>query len=300
MSLVCMGSIGIDHITTPQASRRDALGGSAIYFACAASFFSPVKLVGVVGDDFSNADRAMLESRGIDLAGLEVVAGGKTFRWEGRYLENMNDRETLATHLNVLGDFHPKLPAAYRNADYVCLANSTPAVQLETLAQLEKPRFVVADTMDLWIRIARDELGQLLRKIDCLVLNDSEAKLLTGELNVVSAGRAILKMGPKNVVVKKGEHGAMFFSERELFVIPACPTDRVIDPTGAGDSFAGGMMGYLASVGKMDAASIKTALAYGAIMGSFAVEGFSLERFAEITRKEIDARLEYLRTISSL
>lgn len=300
MSLVCVGTVALDNIETPLTSRKNLLGGSAVFFAYAASFFTPVQLVSVVGDDFPEEHKAMLRARNIDLDGLEVVRGGKTFRWEGRYFENMNDRETLATHLNVLADFHPKLPTAYRTADFLCLANASTSVQLETLSQIEKARFVVADTMDLWIRIERSALESLMKKIDCLVLNDSEAKLLTGELNTVTAGKKILSMGPKNVVVKKGEHGAMFLTKDEMFVIPAFPTEKVVDPTGAGDSFAGGMMGYLASVNSMDAHSIKTALAYGTVMGSFLVEGFSTERFHQITRQDIDARLDQLKKFTSL
>lgn len=299
MSLLIVGSVALDNIQTPTAKRDNILGGSATFAAYAASFFGPSQFVGVVGEDWPEEHTRMLEDRNIDTAGLEIVPGGKTFRWTGRYFANMNDRETLETHLNVLGDFKPKLPESYRRAQHVFLGNGAPSTCLLALDQIQGADLIVADTMDLWINTARDELNELMQRIDGLVLNDSEAKMLTGEINTISAGRKILNLGPKFVVVKKGEHGAFFLSEYETYVIPAFPTESVVDPTGAGDSFAGGFMGYIASQGKMDGPTIKNALVYGTLVASFCVEGFSLDRFQEIDREEIERRVELFRTMAS-
>ena len=291
MPLLVVGSIALDSVQTPNEHRENVLGGSATYFSYAASYFSPVRLVGVVGEDFPAEHTALLGSRRIDTSGLHVVPGAKTFRWSGKYLPNMNDRETLEVHLNVFEKFDPVLPEAYRRCRYVFLANGSPVVQMKVLDQVPGAALVVADTMDLWINIQRDELARLLKRLDGLVLNDSEARLLTGDENLVRAGRAVQAMGPKFVVIKKGEHGAMFFSQNETYVLPAYPTSQVVDPTGAGDSFAGGMMGYLASVDKVDAATLKKALAYGVVVASFNVEDFSLERLKQIERPQLDERL---------
>ena len=299
MTLLVVGSVAFDNIETPTAKRENILGGSAPFFSYAASFFGPVQMVGVVGDDWPAEYTEMFAKQGIDTAGIEIVPGGKTFRWSGKYRENMNDRDTLDTQLNVLGDFRPKLPEAFKRAQFVFLANGAPSTGLMALDQIQGADLVVADTMDLWINIARADLDALLKRIDGLVLNDSEAKMLTGELNTVTAGRKILNMGPKFVVVKKGEHGAMFISQYETYIVPAFPTEAVVDPTGAGDSFGGGMMGYLASQGKLDSETIKKALVYGTLCGSFCVEGFSLDRFKEIDRAEIDRRLEEFRQMVS-
>lgn len=299
MSLLIVGSVALDNIETPTAKRENILGGSATFAAYAASFFGPTQLVGVVGEDWPNQHTEMLQKRNIDTEGLEIVQGGKTFRWSGKYHENMNDRETLETHLNVLGDFKPKLPESYRRSQFVFLGNGAPSTGLEALDQLQGPDMIVADTMDLWINIARNDLETLMKRIDGLILNDSEAKLLTDELNTITAGKKILNLGPKFVVVKKGEHGALFFSEYEIYAIPAFPTQNVVDPTGAGDSFAGGMMGYIASQGKLDPETIKKAMVYGTLVASFCVEGFSLDRFQEIDRLAIDKRVEEFRNIAS-
>ncbi|MGL4595043.1 MAG: PfkB family carbohydrate kinase [Thermoguttaceae bacterium] len=299
MSLLVIGSTAFDSIQTPTETRENILGGSATFASYAASFFGGVRLVSVVGDDWPSEITTMFQKQGIDTAGLEIVPGGKTFRWVGKYFDNMNDRETLETHLNVLGEFQPKLPESYKKSSFVFLANGTPTSGMQALDQVQKADLIVADTMDLWINIARSDLDALMQRIDGLVLNDSEAKLLTGERNTISAGRSILKMGPKFVVVKKGEHGAFFVSEKEMYVIPAFPTERVVDPTGAGDSFTGAMMGYLASTAHLDAESIKKALVYGTLVASFCVEGFSLDRFKEITRRDIDLRLEHFRSMTS-
>jgi len=222
---------------------------SAVFFSYAASFFSPVKMIGTVGDDWPSEHTRFLEARGIDTSGIETIPGGKTFRWRGRYLPNMNDRETLEVHLNVFGEFKPKLNGGHRDSRFVFLGNASPVTQLSVLDQVPGASLTVADTMDLWINIQRDELEELLERVDGLVLNDAEAKLLAEDENLVRAGHAVRAMGPKFVVIKKGEHGAMFFSEHEMYVMPAYPTPQVLDPTGAGDSFAGGMMGHLAALG---------------------------------------------------
>jgi sugar/nucleoside kinase (ribokinase family) len=270
-----------------------------VFFSYAASFFSPVKLIGAVGEDWPAEHTKLLEGKGIDTAGLEVIPGGRTFRWRGRYLPNMNDRETLEVHLNVLETFRPKLNGNHRDCKFLFLGNASPTVQMEVLEQAKGATLTVADTMDLWINIQRDELEALLKRIDGLVLNDSEAKLLAEDENLVRAGRKVLAMGPKFVVIKKGEHGAMFFSADETYVMPAYPTSQVLDPTGAGDSFAGGMMGHLASLGRSDPLALKEALAYGVVTASFTVEDFSLDRLEGINRADLDGRLaEYRKMLS--
>lgn len=299
MPLVVVGSVAIDHVETPQERRDNLLGGSATHFSVSASFFTGVRLVGVVGSDWPAEHTEMLQSKGVDTSGLHMVEDGKTFTWTGRYLPNMNDRETLDVQLNVFGEFNPVLPEDYKQAKYVFLANGVPAVQMKVLEQVPGRRLAVADTMDLWINTQREDLDELLTQLDGLVLNDSEAKLLTGSENLVAAGRAVQEMGPKFVVIKKGEHGAMFFGEHETYVMPAYPTENVIDPTGAGDSFAGGMMGYLAEQDNFDPETLKTAMAYGILVASFNVEGFGLERMHEITRDDIEERLEEYRQMLS-
>ncbi|RIK83444.1 MAG: sugar kinase [Planctomycetota bacterium] len=299
MPLVVVGSVAIDHVETPVERRNNLLGGSATHFSVAANFFTSVQLVGVVGADFPEEHTRLLADRGIDVSGLHVVPDGKTFTWTGKYLPNMNDRETLEVELNVFGQFDPKLPEAYRRAEYVFLANGVPAVQMKVLDQVPGRRLAVADTMDLWITTQRDDLERLLKQLDGLVLNDSEAKLLTDTENLVAAGRAVQAMGPKFVIIKKGEHGAMFFGEYETYVLPAYPTQRLVDPTGAGDTFAGGMMGYLAQREAFDPDTLKTAMAYGIVSASFNVEGFGLERIRDITRDDIEERMaQYRRMLS--
>lgn len=299
MPLLVVGSIALDSIVTPTDHRENVLGGSAVFFSYAASYFSPVHLVGVVGEDWPAEHTQLLQRRKIDTAGLQVVRGGKTFRWKGRYLPNMNDRETLEVHLNVFGDFMPQLPSAYADCAFVFLANGSPKLQMSVLKQIPGARLVVADTMDLWINTQRDELMELLPKLNGLVLNDSEARLITGDENLVRAGHAVRKMGPRFVVIKKGEHGAMFFSEHETYVMPAYPTEEVNDPTGAGDSFAGGMMGYLAEQADFSPKSLKTAMAYGIVVASYTVEDFSLDRLQAIERADVDRRLAEYRTMLS-
>ena len=299
MSLCVVGSVALDSVETPLEKRDNVLGGSAVFFSYAASFYAPVQLAGVVGDDWPAENTAMLQSSGIDTAGLQVVRGGKTFRWRGKYLRNMNDRETLDLQLNVLAGFDPVLPESYRRAKFLFLANGSPVLQMKTLDQCRETTLVVADTMDFYIRTEPNELRQLLKRIDGLVINDSEAKLLTEDDNLVRAGKTVRAMGPKFVVIKKGEHGAMFFGEDEIYTLPAYPTEKVVDPTGAGDSFAGGMMGYLAERNQVDSATLKAALVHGTLTASFTVEDFSLDRLRQIDRKDIDRRMDDYRGMLS-
>ena len=299
MPLLVVGSVAFDCVETPTDRRDDVLGGSAVFFSYAASFFSPVRMIGAVGEDWPAEHTSMLQQKGIDTSGLQIIPGGKTFRWRGRYLPNMNDRETIEVHLNVLDEFQPKLGASHQDCRFLFLGNASPAVQLDVLKQAKNAELTVADTMDLWINIQRDELGELLQKIDGLVLNDAEAKLLAEDENLVRAGHTILGMGPKFVVIKKGEHGAMFFSEHEMYVMPAFPTEKVLDPTGAGDSFAGGMMGHLASIGRFDPQALKEALAYGTVTASFTVEDFSLDRLEKLDRSMVDQRFKEYRQMLS-
>ena len=299
MPLLVVGSIALDSVETPHGVVTDALGGSAVFFSYSASYFTPVRLVGVVGEDFPSAHREMLEHRKVDTSGLIVEPGGKTFRWRGRYSGDMNTAETLEVHLNVLGTFNPDLSARFAETPFVFLANGSPSMQRRVLAQAKNRRLVVADTMNFWIETQRDELYALLREVDGLVLNDGEARMLTEEINLVRAGRKVLELGPRFVIIKKGEHGAMFLSAEQSFVMPAYPVADVVDPTGAGDSFAGGFMGYLASTGKTDPAALKTAMAYGTVVASINVEDFSLYRFQRTDRDEIDRRLESYRAMMS-
>jgi sugar/nucleoside kinase (ribokinase family) len=295
MSVLVVGSVGIDDVKTAEEAHKDLLGGSASYAAVAASFFSPVNLVGVVGNDFPDQYRKLYQSKGVDISGLEV-ADGQTFRWSGEYEVDMNNRKTLSIALNVFEKFEPKVPAPYRKSEIVLLANIAPALQSMVLDQMEKPRFVIADTMDLWINIAKEDLLKLIQRVDMLILNDSEAKLLTGVTNTVVAGREIQKMGPRYVAVKKGEHGCLLFGPDQMFAVPAFPLTRVPDPTGAGDCFAGGLAGYCAQQKSVDFQTLKAAVLRGTIVASYNVEAFSLKRLETLTSDEIQKRLdEYLR-----
>lgn len=296
MSLLVVGSVAFDSIETPNGSVDDAFGGSATYFSYAASYFTRPRLVGVVGDDFPEQHRQLLESRRVDTRGL-VRHAGKTFRWKGRYHQDMNTRDTLEVHLNVFGTFDPKLPESFRDSTHVFLANSSPVIQARVLAQVKAPRLVLADTMDLWIETQRDELRALLPRLDGLLLNDSEARLLTEHDNMVQAGEAVRRLGPKFVIIKKGEHGAMLFSADGVFVVPAYPTPEVRDPTGAGDSFAGGLMGYLDTDDTPPPGRLRRAMAYGTVVASFTVEDFGLGRLRGVERPDIDARLERYRAM---
>jgi sugar/nucleoside kinase (ribokinase family) len=292
MSLLVTGSIGIDTIETPSGSRPDVIGGSAVYFSHAAAFFTPVRLVGVVGEDCPKPLLDIFRGRNINTAGLEIRKGSKTFRWHGSYLKDLNAAETVEVDLNVLAERAPKIPQEFLDSRFVFLANTHPALQQETLANLKSVELAVADTMNLWIQTQRPHLEKLLRNIHGLVLNDGEARLLTEQKNLILAARDVLKMGPKFVVIKKGEHGSILVSDRETFVLPAFPADKVVDPTGAGDSFAGGMMGYLAAQGAVTSAALKRALAYGTVVASYTISDFSLGGLAQVTRDQIDDRCD--------
>jgi sugar/nucleoside kinase (ribokinase family) len=298
MSLLVTGSIGIDTVEAPSGRVADALGGSSVYFSWAASFFGPVRLVGVVGEDCPpDFLRPLRDNPHIDLDGLEVREGSKTFRWHGRYHDDVNQRDTVAVDLNVLAEAGPTIPPGFADSRYVFLANTHPALQMELLAQLERPQLVVADTMDLWITTEQDALRELLGRIDGLVLNDAEAKLLTGQPDLVRAGRACAPMVRRFVVVKKGEHGSLLFADDVVCPMVGYPSRQVVDPTGAGDGFAGGMMGYLAAEGRGDLPALRRAMAYGTVVASFIIEDFSLGRMLRLSREEIDARLGELRQI---
>jgi sugar/nucleoside kinase (ribokinase family) len=290
MSLLVTGSIAIDTVETPFGTREDIIGGSAIYFAYAASFFTPVRLVGVVGEDCPRPLLNVFEGREVDTRGLEIRKGSKTFRWHGSYLKDMNEAITVEVDLNVLAERAAKIPPEFLDSRFVFLANTHPTIQRETLAMLHSPRLAVADTMNLWIQTQRPELERLLAKVHGLVLNDGEARLLTEKKNLVAAARDVLKMGPKFVVIKKGEHGCLLVNHKDTFVLPAYPTENVVDPTGAGDSFAGGMMGYLATQGNLSSATLKRALAFGTVVASFTIADFSLTALAAATREQIDDR----------
>ncbi|MBY0585637.1 sugar kinase [bacterium] len=300
MSLLVVGSIAIDSVETPSGQAQEALGGSASYFSYAASYFCPVRLVGVVGQDFPDEYLRLLQNReNIDTAGVKVEPG-KTFRWRGKYKGDMNVAETLDVELNVFGSFDPDIPATFRETPYVFLANGSPTVQRKVLHQVKSPKLVVADTMNLWIETARHDLLDLLKQVDGLILNDQEALMLTETTQLVAAGKKILALGPKFVIVKKGEHGAMLFSDDGIYALPAFPTDKLVDPTGAGDSFAGGVMGYLTYADKLDGETFKSAMAYGSVVASINVEGFSLARFKETTRHDIDTRFSKYRDMLKL
>ena len=298
MSLLVTGSIGIDTVEAPSGKVVDALGGSSVYFSCAASFFSPVRFVGVVGEDCPpDFLKPLRDNPRIDMAGLEVREGSKTFRWHGRYHQDVNRRDTVAVELNVLGERGPTIPEQFRGSEYVFLANTHPGLQLELLGQLTGPRLVVADTMDLWINGEPDVLNELLGRIDGLVLNDSEAKLLTGLDNVVAAGARCAERVRRFVVLKKGEHGSLLFVDGEAYPLAGYPTTEVIDPTGAGDSFAGAMMGHLAAADCDDPDTLRRAIAYGTVTASFGIEDFSLRRLLQLTRRQIDERTDDFRRI---
>ncbi len=299
MSLLVVGSVALDTVETPREKRENLLGGSAAYFSYAASYFTSVRLVSVVGEDWPAEHTELLRSRGIDTGAMQVVAGAKTFRWQGKYHENMNDRDTVDIQLNAMEQFDPVLPDDYRRSKFLFLANDPPQLQRKVLDQCSGAELTMADTMDLWINTERDDLLELLKRVDGLVLNDSEAKLLTGEENLVRAGHRVRDLGPRFVVIKKGEHGAIFFSRHETYVLPAYPTADVVDPTGAGDSFAGGMMGYLAEQGNFEPKTLKEALAYGTLAASFTVEDFSLDRLQQIDRPDLDRRMEEYRRMLS-
>jgi sugar/nucleoside kinase (ribokinase family) len=291
MSLLVTGSLGIDTVETPHGTAPDVLGGSAVYFAVAASHFTSVRLVGVVGEDFPDSFKTLMKDAGIDLAGLEIRKGSKTFRWSGKYSDDMNDRDTVDVQLNVLEEKGPTVPAAFADSDILFLANTHPALQREMRRQVKSPRLTVCDTMDLWIDSARDDLLATLKVVDGLIINDGEARQLTGKNDNIAAAAALLQLGPKFAVVKKGEHGAILVTGKGISVIPAYPTMDVVDPTGAGDSFAGGMLGYLCTQSEIDDAALKRSLIRGTVTASITIEDFSLTRIQRTSRDEIEKRV---------
>jgi sugar/nucleoside kinase (ribokinase family) len=290
MSLLVVGSVALDSVETPFGKADDVLGGSATYFSASASHQTAVQLVGVVGSDYPVAKLGALKARGVDLAGLEHMEG-ESFRWRGRYRHDLNSAETLETRLGVFSHFRPKLPDQFRSAKFVFLANIDPRLQLQVLEQVEKPQLVACDTMNFWIESRRGDLLELLKHVDLITLNDGEARQLTEQANLVQAARWILDRGPKTVLIKKGEHGAFMFTRDSIFYAPAYPLEAVFDPTGAGDSFAGGFMGYLARTGDLSEANLRRAVIVGSAMGSFVVEAFSISRLLEVTRDDIDRRV---------
>jgi sugar/nucleoside kinase (ribokinase family) len=292
MSLLVTGSIAVDTVRTPYGVSENCIGGSAVYFSMAASFFSPVRLVGVVGPDCPFDLAQVFADRSVDLAGLEIRKSSKTFRWAGTYHKDINKRTTDKLELNVLAEEPPKVPQEYRDSKFVFLANTAPALQLQLLKQVDNPSFVAADTMDCWIQGSRDDLKRLLKKIDCLIINEDEAR------NLIKAAEAILDMGPSVLVIKKGESGSILCGGDERFILPAFPSAKVKDPTGAGDSFAGAFMGYLAQVGKTDFESLKQAIAYGTVVASFTIADFSLAGLTSINKDDIDGRFKTLRRLT--
>ncbi|HWV57178.1 MAG TPA: PfkB family carbohydrate kinase [Longimicrobiales bacterium] len=298
MSLLVVGSLALDTIETPFGQVTDALGGSATYFSASACHFHPVQLVGVVGGDFPLDQLDFLAKRGVDLAGLER-AEGESFRWSGVYSHDLNNPETRQTRLGVFADFRPRIPDEFRNARWVFLANIDPDLQHEVLDQVRSPRLVACDTMNYWIESKRESLLALLPRVDALFINDSEIRKFTGDHNLVRAARWVQERGPSIVVVKKGEHGAMLFHEDSLFFAPGYPLEDVFDPTGAGDSFAGGFLGYIANVGGTEPATLRRAMIYGSAMGSFAVERFSVERLRAIEPSVIHTRVREFQAMTA-
>ncbi|MBK7257879.1 MAG: sugar kinase [Ignavibacteriae bacterium] len=299
MSVLVVGSVALDSIETPFGSVKDAVGGSATYISAAASYFvSPIRLVGVVGGDFPREGMAFLEERKIDLEGLEVIPEGKTFRWGGRYHYDLNERDTLFTDLNVFEKFDPKIPERHRKIRTVCLGNIDPVLQRKVLEQMESPRIVVCDTMNFWINGKRDELVKTLKMINVVILNDSEARLLSREPNLIKAAKVIRGMGPGVVIIKKGEHGALLLTESMVFSAPAYPMENIFDPTGAGDSFAGGFIGWLARTEDMSEENLKRAVIYGSTLASFCVEKFSVSGLADLTWLRIQDRFREFRELS--
>ena len=292
-----MGTVALDSVQTPFGKTKNALGGSATYFSVAASFFSKVKLVAVVGTDFPPKFLNFLQSRNIDTKGLQIKKG-KTFSWTGRYSYDLNNPQTLKTELNLLAGFHPRIPSGYQNERNVFLANIDPHVQLSLLKQLKSPQLVVADTMNYWIEHEKKALKQVLKKSDILILNDSEARQFSQEANLVKAARHLLNLGPRLVIIKRGEYGCLLISKTFAFCIPACLLEKVLDPTGAGDTFGGGFLGYLDGCRKLNEASLRKAIVYGTIMASYVVESFSLNRMRRLKKNDIQARFKQFRRLT--
>ncbi len=295
--ILTVGSVAFDSLKTPFGERSRIVGGAATYFSVAASFFTDVRLVAVVGEDFGETEMEVFGGRRVDLAGLQRV-DGETFRWKGEYSSDLNSRETIYTHLNVFESFQPTLPESYRPTPFVFLANIHPALQLDVLDQVEAPRFVASDTMNFWIEGTPDELRKVLTRVDALVINDEEARQLSGEANLVKAARAIQGMGPKLLIIKRGEYGVLMTREEGFFAAPAMPLEDVADPTGAGDTFAGGFMGYLASADEVTEAVVIRAIIAGSALASFAVEDFGLDRLLRLTPEELQSRFDYFKRLT--
>jgi len=302
MSLTIVGTIAFDSIKTPFGKADKVIGGAATYTAWAASYlYDQIQLVSIIGDDWPSSEIDKMKARGIDLSGVNVVENGRSFFWEGEYDQNLIDRTTLTTELNVLEDFDPVLPEEYKNSRFLMLGNLTPQIQLKVMEQMKnRPAFVAMDTMNFWIDIARDDLESAIRQVDLLSINDEEARLLSGKYNLVEAAESIMEYGIRYLIIKKGEHGALLFGENKMFFAPALPLSSIIDPTGAGDSFAGGLMGYLASQPTIDFKTMKKGLIYGAVMGSFCVEDFSLQRLQNLDVTVIQNRVDDLIELSSI
>jgi sugar/nucleoside kinase (ribokinase family) len=297
MSILVVGSVAYDTVETPFGRAEKVLGGSASFFSVAASFFAPVNLVAVVGDDFSDQAMSAFAGRPVDLEGLERTAG-KTFHWQGKYSYDLNSRETVCTDLNVFEFFKPRIPDRYRRSEHVFLGNIDPVLQRQVLDQVERPQLVACDTMNFWISGKPEELRRTLAAVDILLINDAEARQLSGEWNIVKAARAIRALGPRTLVIKKGEHGVLMFSEEGSFAAPAYPLEEVFDPTGAGDTFAGGFVGYLAGSPHVDEAALRRAVIMGSTLASFCVEAFSLDRLLGLTRPEIDSRYRLFKRLT--
>lgn len=300
MPLLVVGSVGLDSVETPFDKIEDALGGSATYIALAASYFSgPVGLVGVVGSDFPKNFINLLENHSVDLEGMQIKEGEKTFRWGGKYHYDLNVRDTLFTELNAFQNFDPVIPERYKNSRYVCLGNIDPILQMKVLDQMNDPQFVVCDTMNFWIKGMKDDLLKLLKRVNVFIINDSEARLITDEPNLIKAARQIRELGPEILIIKKGEHGAMLFTDNTIFSAPAYPMEVIFDPTGAGDTFAGGFIGYLHKTRDLSPENIKRAVIYGSSMASFCVEKFSTKGLEELSSLQIQDRFREFRKISS-
>ncbi len=298
MDLCIIGTLAYDSIETPFDHVENALGGSASYIATAASYYTnSIGVVSIVGDDFSKDDLDFLRSRGVDLTGVEVRPGGRTFRWSGRYHFDLNERDTLETQLNVLTEFDPVIPEAMRSARVVCLGNIDPALQLKVLDQMDEPEYVICDTMNFWIEHTPEKLREVLGRVDCVIINDSEARQLVDESNVIRAARKVQKLGPSTVVVKKGEHGALLFIDEDIFSAPAYPLEDIYDPTGAGDTFAGGFAGFIIRSAQTNEASLRRAVIHGSAMASFCVEKFSLDALRDLTAERISARINAFRRL---
>src|SRR5688500_12039145 len=296
MSVLVVGSVALDSVETPFGKADNVIGGSGTFFSASASHLSPVQLVGVVGDDYPMAELEPLKKRGVDMAGLEQ-ASGESFRWRGRYRHDLNSAETLETRLGVFSHFSPKIPEQFRKAPFVFLANIDPRLQLDVLRQVQRPKLVACDTMNFWIESRRPDIIELIKHVDLITLNDGEARQLTEKTNLVQAAQWIMARGPRHVIIKKGEHGAYMFSSNSIFFAPAYPLENVFDPTGAGDAFAGGFIGYLSATGDLSEANMRRAVICGSVMGSFAVERFSIDRLMTVTRPEIDQRMTEMRRL---